>query len=322
MVHQFLFRILFPIAVASRVAHSFAPFLSPKPPRFSWELSMALTPVGPFCPFHSKASWEMQPRVDEIEHMTLDFAAEFSRIQQELMMGQTPDANRLRKVADDMDAAVDHWEGLLTRLRITPDFQTKEYAKLTDAHLKAHGVSPQMVASMMRWQSGCMRSLADNTPPPLPPPDLNLEAMINDARQNGESDRDSKTPSISAMQAAEKITASPFDPESFESEPIKQEYKKLVMDHSNLIEFGSQYDEFDPLGKLSFLDQIEAIEERWDAFFFRFKLMDSLNQDFIQQCEQFLASMKLTEDEYRELLKESHRLMRLDAERERNRSYS
>ncbi|KAG7355086.1 DUF1825 domain containing protein [Nitzschia inconspicua] len=121
------------------------------------------------------------------------------------------------------------------------------------------------------------------------------------------------------MQAAEKITASPFDPEELESEPIKQEYKKLIMDHSNLIEFGSHYDDFDPLGKLSFLDQIEAIEERWDAFFFCFKLMDSLNKEYIEQCENFLSSMKLNEDEYRELLSESHRLMRLDAERERDR---
>ena len=283
---------------------------------------MALTPVGPFCPFHSTASLEMEPRVEQMQQATPDFAAELSRIQQEMMMGQTPDADRLRKLADDIDVAVDQWEGLLTRLRITPDFQTKEYAKLTDAHLKAHGVSPQAIASMMRWQSGCMRSLADNTPPPMPPPDLDLEALVNDARKNRGSEKEDKTPSISAMQAAEKITASPFDPEEFESEPIKQEYKQLIMDHSNLIEFGSKYDDFDPLGKLSFLDQIEAIEERWDAFFFRFKLMNSLNKEFIEQCEQFLASMKLTEGEYRELLKESHRLMRLDAERERDRSYS
>jgi hypothetical protein len=129
-----------------------------------------------------------------------------------------------------------------------------------------------------------------------------------------------KTPSISAMQAAEQITAHPFDPATLESSPeIQKEYKKLIMEHSSLIEFGANYDDFDPVGKIAFLEQIEAVEERWDTFFFRFKIMNQVNEEYSRQCEAFLASMKLTEDEYRELLKESHRLMRVDAEMQRDR---
>jgi hypothetical protein len=235
-------------------------------------------------------------------------------------VGQTPDADRLREVADYMDVLVDQWEGIMIQSQSSVDFQTKEYAKLFEAHVKQQGLfSPPTFTSMMRWQAGCIRSLADNTPPPMPPDDLDLDALVSEVRKYEGSDKDSKVPSITEMQAAKQVTASPFDPEEFKSDIIKQEYEKLVMDHSNLIKLGSKYDDFDPNAKISFLDQIETIGERWDAFFFRFELMNSLNKEFIEQCRQFLASMKLTEEEFRELLKETHRLMRLEAERERDR---
>jgi hypothetical protein len=263
----------------------------------------------------------MESRVKAIQNATPRFVEEFESLQMDLKLGQIPHPDRLRTVADEMDLVIDQWEGLLTRLRVTPDFQTREYAKLTEVHLAAHGVSPQSIASMMRWQSNCMRAMADGMPPPMPPPDLDLQSMMEQAQQEAISSdkKNSKTPSISAMQAAEQITADPFDPHVFESEMIAEEYKKLVLDHSNLIENGAKYAEFDPLGKLSYLDHIERIEERWESFFFRFKLMNAVNEEYTKQCEQFLASMKLTEDEYRELLRESHRMMRQDAERERAR---
>ena len=125
-------------------------------------------------------------------------------------------------------------------------------------------------------------------------------------------------PSMSAMQAAESITANPFGPNDLKSDTVREEYEVLVQQHSSLIEFGANYGDFDPLGKIAYLDQIESIEERWDAFFFRFKLMGTINQEFKDQCDQFLASMNLNEDEFRDLLKKCHQLMREDAEKERN----
>jgi len=79
-----------------------------------------------------------------------------------------------------------------------------------------------------------------------------------------------------------------------------------------------QYTSFDPLGKLVFLDEIEKIEDRWDVFFARFSLMGALNKDYIEQCNEFLASMSLNEQEYRELLKKCHLNMREEAEAERS----
>ena len=241
-----------------------------------------------------------------------EFATEMSRVQADMQMGRMPDPERLSKVADGIDEAVDQWETLITRLRFSPDFQTKEYAKLTQAHLETHGVTVESIASMMRWQGGCMRAMATNRPPPMPPADLDLQQLLFKSQESS-----SKPPSITAMAAAESITANPFNPSSFESETVKEEYAELVRDHSALIDFGAKYESFDPLGKLAFLDEIEKIQDRWDVFFMRFKLMDAINIDYKRECDQFLASMSMTEDGYRKLLNKCHELMRKDAEGER-----
>ena len=276
----------------------------------------ALTPVGPFCPFRSKAALEIDPKMDAMHSTTVeaDFATEMSRFQLDLQMGQTPDPNRLKKVAEGIDAAVDQWENLITRLRLSQDFQTREYAKLTQAHLSDHGVTIEGIGNMMRWQSGCMRAMANNLPPPMPPPDLDLTKMMNGANANN------PPPSVSAMSQAEQITSNPFEgnEKAFESSQVKEEYEKLCRDHMNLIEFGGKYDTFDPLGKLRFLDEIEKIEERWDIFFSRFSLMGALNKEYIEQCNAFLSGMGMDEEKYRKLLKTAHRIMREDAEAERN----
>lgn len=162
-----------------------------------------------------------------------------------------------------------------------------------------------------------MKAMADNTPPPMPPPSIDLQALMQQAQDGTQK----SPPTIRAMKdAAESITASPFDPEVvFRDSPlVEEEYKKLVLDHSKLITFGATYADFDPLGKLAYLDEIEKIEERWESFFFRFKLMGKINEEYKKQCDIYLASMNMGESEFRELLSKSHQLMRQDAERERD----
>jgi hypothetical protein len=272
-------------------------------------LQMALTPVGPVCPFRSAATQGMDGGMQQQNSAGPDFAMEMSRVQFDMQMGRTPDRERLAKVADGIDDAVDQWDTLITRLRFSPDFQTKEYAKLTQAHLETHGVTVESIASMMRWQGDCMRALATNRPPPMPPADLDLEQLMFKAQDSSSK----QPPSITAMAAAESITANPFNPSSFESETVKEEYSELVSAHSALIDFGAKYTSFDPLEKLAFLDEVDKIEDRWE-FFMKYKLMGAI--DYKRQCDQFLASMSMTEDDYRELLKKCHQVMRKDAERE------
>lgn len=277
-------------------------------------VKMAMTPVGPFCPFRSAAAVDIEPRMESLNSMGPQFATEMARLQLDMQMGQTPDKDRLLTVADDLDAAVSDWENLVTRLRLSQDFQTREYAKLTQAHLDNHGETVENIASVMRWQAGCMRAMANQTPPPMPPPGIDLQKMMEQAN-------DKDRPSITAMTAAEQITATPFtgNEPAFESPTVKEEYEKLCRDHVSLIEFGSKYDGFDPLGKLYYLDEIEKVEERWDVFFARFSLMGALNKQYIRQCNNFLAGMGMNEEDYRKLLKKCHQMMRDDADAERNR---
>lgn len=270
----------------------------------------AVTPVGPFCPFRSSSSVAMEPKMEAIHAAGPEFASEMTKIQLDMSVGEMPDPDRLHRVADGLENAVDQWENLVTRLRLSSDFQTREYAKLTQAHLQTHDLTVDEIASMMRWQAGCMRAMADNTPPPMPPMDLQKMMQQNEREK----------PSITAMTAAEAITKAPFSKDSvaFASPNVKQEYEALCRDHMNLIEFGAKYDTFDPFGKLYYLNEIEKIEDRWDVFFTRFKLMGQLDPEYLEQCNQFLASMGMNEEEYRQLLKKCHDIMREEAEAERN----
>lgn len=243
-----------------------------------------------------------------------EFASEMTKIQLDMSMGEMPDPERLNRVANGLEQAVDQWENLITRLRLSSDFQTREYAKLTQAHLQSHGMTVDEIATMMRWQAGCMKAMANQTPPPMPP--MDLQTIMSMSEQKNQREK----PSITAMTAAEAITKTPFskDAAAFQAPNVKQEYEALCRDHMNLIEFGSKYDSFDPLGKLYYLDEIEKIEDRWDVFFTRFKLMGQLDPEYVKECNQFLASMGMQEEEYKQLLKQCHTLMRQEAEAERN----
>jgi hypothetical protein len=256
--------------------------------------------------------------MESLNNATPEFATEMARLQLDMQIGQMPDPERLRKVAVGIDAAVDDWENLLTRLKISSDFQTREYAKLTQAHLASHGQNANEIAVMMRWQSKCMLAISQNRPPPFPPAGVDVMKMMSEAKKSEEKGK--IAPSMTQMATAEKITSTPFtgDEPAFKEETVKLEYEALCRDHNDLIGLGASYATFDPVGKLAYLDQIEAIGERWDIFFARFSLLGQLNQDFVKQCNGFLDSMGLDEQGFRGLLKDTHDIMRKDAEIERD----
>jgi hypothetical protein len=267
----------------------------------------------------------MEDKMERLSTKTPEFATEMTRIQLDFSLGQIPDAERLTRVADGLEREVANWEELVARLRLSSDFQTREYAKLTQAHLDQFNSTVESISAMVRWQAGCMRAMANNSPPPMPPAEVNLTMLMENQQQQslGSSDaslqQSSSPPSISAMAMAEKITAAPFDEESaFGSPTVKEEYQRLCRDHMSLIELGGKYGSFDPSGKLMYLDEVEKIQDRWDVFFARFQLMGALNPKYIRQCNDFLASMNMDEVRYRNLLKRCHDLMRKEAEKERN----
>ena len=62
-------------------------------------LNMAITPVGPFCPFRSSAAIDMEPKMESLNQATPEFATEMARLQLDMQIGQMPDPERLKKVA-------------------------------------------------------------------------------------------------------------------------------------------------------------------------------------------------------------------------------
>jgi hypothetical protein len=260
----------------------------------------------------------MESRMEHLSAAAPDLSVEMSRLRLDMEAGCAPDPGRLTKVAQDLEGAVDQWEDAVARLRLSSDFQTREYAKLTQGHLSNHNMTVEAVSSMVRWQARCMRAMAENAPPPLPPASVDLARLLESDREDGGPSK--APPEVSSMAAAKQITATPFDGKeaAFESPVVKDEYARLCRDHVSLIELGGKFGEFDPLGKIRFLDEIKAVQERWDVFFARFSLMGALNRDYVRQCSAFLASMGMTEPEYRQLLEQCHDMMREEANAERS----
>jgi hypothetical protein len=149
-------------------------------------LSMGLTPVGPLCPFRPLASTEQLSPTTTTTPSTNrpELASEMAQLQMDIQMGNTPDKDRLLSVSGGIDDAVHLWEQLLTRLERSGDFQTMEYVTLTEAHLETHGVTPRGIASMMKWQSACLKALALDRPPPMPPQELDLNKMMAQSKPN------------------------------------------------------------------------------------------------------------------------------------------
>ena len=231
-----------------------------------------MTPVGPFCPFRSDAcalNGKVDSSMGSLTDKSTSFMADMARFQLEAQMGTMPDPDRVRNVANGLSEAHSQWDTLMQRMRLSGDFQSMEYYKMTEAHLKTQGQSLEAIGMAMRWQVDTMRAFADGRPPPNPPVGLDLEAMAKQAQQG------SGGGMASALGGAPAIDAPPFEQggAAFDSPVVKEEYEKLCRDHAGLIRMGASYASFDPLGKLAFLDALEAVEARWDTFFARFALM-------------------------------------------------
>ena len=65
----------------------------------------------------------------------------------------------------------------------------------------------------------------------------------------------------------------------FDSEIVQQEAKQLFEDYQSLMKLGGDYGKFDREGKKIFIEQMEAIMERYRIFMKRFEL----SEDFTAQ---------------------------------------
>jgi len=101
------------------------------------------------------------------------------------------------------------------------------------------------------------------------------------------------------MQQYELLSVSTQSNESamgfFDSEIVQQEAKQLFEDYQALIKLGSDYGKFDREGKKLFIEQMEAMMERYRIFMKRFELSeDFMAQMTVEQLKTQLGQFGIT----------------------------
>ena len=81
----------------------------------------------------------------------------------------------------------------------------------------------------------------------------------------------------------------------FDSEIVQQEAKQLFEDYQSLMTLGSDYGKFDREGKKLFIEQMEAIMDRYRVFMKRFELSeDFMAQMTVEQLRTQLGQFGMT----------------------------
>lgn len=81
----------------------------------------------------------------------------------------------------------------------------------------------------------------------------------------------------------------------FDSEIVQQEAKQLFEDYQSLVQLGGSYGKFDREGKKLFIEQMEALMDRYRIFMKRFELSeDFMAQMTIQQLNTQLGQFGIT----------------------------
>ena len=81
----------------------------------------------------------------------------------------------------------------------------------------------------------------------------------------------------------------------FDSDIVQQEAKQLFEDYQSLIQLGGSYGKFDHDGKKIFIEQMEALMERYRIFMKRFELSDDfMAQMTVEQLKTQLGQFGIT----------------------------
>jgi uncharacterized protein Yka (UPF0111/DUF47 family) len=81
----------------------------------------------------------------------------------------------------------------------------------------------------------------------------------------------------------------------FDSDIVQQEAKSLFEDYQNLVQLGSRYGKFDREGKLMYIEQMEAILDRYKIFMKRFELSEDFSaQVQVEQLKTQLGQFGIT----------------------------
>ena len=103
----------------------------------------------------------------------------------------------------------------------------------------------------------------------------------------------------------------------FDSEIVQQEAKQLFEDYQALIQLGNSYGKFDREGKKLFIEQMEAMMDRYRVFMKRFELSeDFMAQMTIQQLKTQLGQFGVTPQQMFEQMNVTLERMKAELEKQ------
>ena len=104
----------------------------------------------------------------------------------------------------------------------------------------------------------------------------------------------------------------------FESEIVQEEAKKLFEDYQALIQLGSNYGKFDRDGKILFIEQMEAMMDRYRIFMKRVELSeDFMAQMTIEQLKTQLGQAGMTPQQMMDQMHLTLERMKAEVERQK-----
>lgn len=103
----------------------------------------------------------------------------------------------------------------------------------------------------------------------------------------------------------------------FDSEIIQQEAKQLFEDYQSLLKLGSSYGKFDREGKKLFIDQMEAMMDRYRIFMKRFELSeDFMAQMTVEQLKTQLSQFGISPQQMFEQMQATLERMKSELEKQ------
>jgi hypothetical protein len=104
----------------------------------------------------------------------------------------------------------------------------------------------------------------------------------------------------------------------FESEIVQEEAKKLFEDYQALIQLGSNYGKFDRDGKILFIEQMEAMMDRYRIFMKRVELSeDFMAQMTMEQLKTQLSQAGMTPQQMMDQMHLTLERMKAEVERQK-----
>jgi hypothetical protein len=102
----------------------------------------------------------------------------------------------------------------------------------------------------------------------------------------------------------------------FDSEIVQQEAKQLFEDYQNLMKVGADYGKFDREGKKIFIEQMEAMMDRYRVFMKRFELSeDFMAQMTVEQLKTQLGQFGITPQQMFDQMQATLNRMKAEVER-------